>query len=98
MIITYTNSYRELTFDNFTLYGDTRDSTNIFYEYYNFIVGLSSARFAKGQSSQKEELTEKIKEYRPTAKSKLRISYGEEGVEFFKPNKYIFPQFYILFK
>jgi hypothetical protein len=93
MKITYEKRYDETASDNFTLYGGTSYGlTNVFYEYYSVLKALAREHRAK------EEVIQKIKEYKPTAKSKLRIGYSENEVEFFKPNRYIFPEFYIIFK
>ncbi len=90
MKITYEKQYREQNFKNFTLYGNGYGGTYVFTEYYDLITSYANATC--------EELTSVIEYYKPTAKSKLRISYDEKGIEFFKPNKYVFPEFYIIFK
>lgn len=89
MKITYEKQYTEQKFKYFTLYQNLSfSSTNVFWEYYNLVKSNSSAT--------KEELIEIIKNHKKVAKSNLRISYGEQEIEFFKENKYIFPEFYIL--
>jgi hypothetical protein len=91
MTITYNKQYNEQSFEHFDLYQNLSFSTSkVFWEYYNLIKSFSSAT--------KEEITEKIKNYKKEAKSGLGISYTEQGIEFFKPNKHIFPEFYILWK
>jgi len=91
MIITYNKQYTEDKFEHFNLYGSPSfKSTNVFLEYYNLILSLSSMT--------KEEITEKIKSHKKESKSDLWISYTEEGIEFFKPNKSVFGEFYILWK
>lgn len=88
MKITYEKQYTEQRFKHFTLYQNLSfNSTNVFWEYCNLIKSSPDAT--------KEELTEIIKNHKKTAKSRLRISY-EHGIEFFKENKYIFPEFYII--
>lgn len=91
MIVTYTKDYSELNFEYFTV----RESkgvinTYVFDEYLNLIK-------TNGHLN-KKDITELVKNWIPIAKSKLRISYNDKEIEFFKPNKYIFPQFYIVFK
>lgn len=89
MKITYEKQYTEQKFKHFTLYQNLSfNSTNVFWEYYNLVKSNSGAT--------KEQLIEIIKNHKKAAKSKLRISYNERGVEFFKENKFIFPEFYIL--
>ncbi len=91
MQITYTQSYFDIKYDNFTLYSNTKfNTTNVFFEYMKIIKDNNSA--------QKENLEKLIKSYKPTAKSKLRISYSKDEIKFFKPNSYVFPVFYIKFR
>lgn len=91
MTITYNKEYITQDFSYFNLYGvPSFESTNVFWEYYNLIKSFSSA--------EKEEIIEKIKTHKKESKSSLNISYTERGIEFFKPKKYIFPEFYILWK
>jgi hypothetical protein len=91
MIVTYEKQYTEQKFDSFTLYSNLSfGSTKVFWEYYNIIKSFSLAT--------KEEITEIIKDYKPEAKSKLRIRFENNEVEFFKENKYVFPEMYIIFK
>jgi len=89
MKITCEKQYTEQKFKHFTLYQNLSfSSTNVFWEYYNLVKNNSAVT--------KEELTEIIKSRKKVAKSRLRISYGEQRIEFFKENKYIFPEFYII--
>lgn len=89
MKITYEKQYTEQKFNHFTLYQNLSfSSTNVFWEYYNLVKNNSGAT--------KEELIEVIRNHKKVAKSKLRVSYNERGVEFFKENKSIFPEFYVL--
>jgi hypothetical protein len=91
MVITYNKQYTEQKFKHFNLYSNLSfKSTNVFWEYYNLILSFSSAT--------QEEITEKIRTYKKESRSKLRISFREDGVEFYKTDKFIFPEFYILFK
>lgn len=91
MVITYEKQYTEQKFEHFSLYSSLSfKSTNVFWEYYNFIKSFSSAT--------KEEIINKIKTFKPNAKSKLRIRFENNEIEFFKENKYIFPEFYIILK
>lgn len=91
MIITYEKQYIEQKFDNFILYSNLSfSSTKVFWEYYNLIKSFSLAT--------KEEITDKVETYKKTAKSEIYIRYDNKEIEFFKPNKSVFPEFYIIFK
>lgn len=99
MIITYNKQYTEQKFEHFNLYSNLSfKSTNVFWEYYNLILSFSSALRLKASPATKEEITEKIRTHKKESKSKLRISFREDRVEFYKMDKFIFPEFYILFK
>ena len=89
MKITYEKQYTEQKFKHFTLYQNLSfSSTNVFWEYYNLVKSNSGTT--------KEELTELIKNHKKIAKSKIKIRYGENMTEFYKENKFIFPEFYII--
>ena len=91
MVITYNKQYAERQFDNFNMYSDlSLKSTNVFWEYYNLIV--------HNTVSDKNQLEKLIRKHKPIAKSKLRINFEDNGIEFFKENKCIFPEFHIIFK
>jgi len=91
MTITYNKQYQEQQAVNFTFYSDFSHKTaNVFWEYKDFLKFYISA--------EKEEIKQKIKEFKPTAKSKCTITYTDEGIEFFKPSKSVFPEMYLLWK
>jgi hypothetical protein len=91
MIITYNKQYREQQAVNFTFYSDFSHKTpNVFWEYKDLLTFYFFAT--------KEEIKQKIKEFKPTAKSKCTITYTDEGIEFYKVNKNIFPEMYLLWK
>lgn len=89
MIQTITKSYNEQHYKHFSVYGrPSFKSTNVFWEYFD----LLTSNFTE------KEITEVIKNYKKKSKSEIRISYNDKEIEFFKPNKYVFPEFYIILK
>lgn len=90
MEITYSKSYSEQIFDHFILYGSDYGSTLVFQEYYNLLL--------ENKNKTEEEIVSIIKNYKKTSKSNITVSFSQIGIEFFKPNKYIFPQFYIEYR
>lgn len=88
MQVTYTKSYNETIYKHVTVFDNlTLKTTNIFYEYAKLV--------RENNSATKEEIKQIIKEYKPEAKSKLRIDYGDT-IEFFRRDRTIFPEFYII--
>lgn len=91
MEITYNKQYRSKEYKYFTLYDNVSfNSTKVFLEYYGLIKMISNLEF--------EELKTVLKNYKKRSKSNLNISYSEDRIEFFKPNKQIFPEFYVIKK
>ena len=89
MITTITKSYDEQHYKHFSVYGrPSFRSTNVFWEYFDLLVFNSAEK----------EITEVIKNHKKKSKSKINISYSKDGVNFFKPNKHVFPEFYIILK
>jgi len=88
---TMTKTYTERNFQHFILFGDNPfTETQVFSEYWDLIH--------KNVYKNKEELTQIINDYIPKSKSKIRITSIDNEIEFFAPNKYIFPKFYIKFR
>jgi hypothetical protein len=91
MQITYSKQYHEQQAVNFTFFSDFSHKTpNVFWQYKDL---LTFCFFAT-----KEEIKQKIKEFKPKAKSKCVITYTDDGIEFYKPSKSVFPEMYILWK
>lgn len=90
MKIEYTKSYPQVEYKHFSIYGKLSNNTAVFYEYYNLLKESSDLA--------EEELTEKVRSYNKESKSNIRISYSEDRIEFFTCSKYVFPEFYIIFK
>ena len=91
MAVAYKKHYTEEVFDNFTLYGQpSLNSTNVFWNYYIPIINY--------KDETKENIIQKIKTHIPQSKARINIVYDDDKIEFFKPNKNIFPEFYIIFK
>lgn len=94
--VTYSKKYSEKERKHFTVYGDCPVSdTAVFYEYWQLIN--------TNADKNKAQIIDLINSYIPKAKSKIRIDTNSKEmevyeIEFFRPNKYIFPQFYIRFK
>jgi len=88
MKVQHTKTYSKTNYKYFTIFDNlTLKTTNVFYEYAKLIKENNSAT--------KEEIKQIIKDYKPEAKSKLRIDYGDM-IEFFRKDKTIFPEFYIV--
>lgn len=90
MIITYNKNYSESTFKHFSLFGmPSHKDTLVMDEYYHllYVAGL------KGKSW--EGLLLFVKEYIPKSKARINIQYCADRIEFLKPNKIIFPVFYV---
>lgn len=92
MITTITKTYDyQIKRDHYTIFGHPSfKSTNVFHEYYDLIM--------KCPGVNRLGLIEMIKTFKPLSKARIRVDYDENRIEFFKPNKYIFPEFYIEFK
>lgn len=91
MIIKYSKTYSyEVERTHYKVTGiPTFKNTNVFHEYYDLIM--------KCPDVNKLGLIEMIKTFKPQSKAKIKICYNKNGIEFLKPNKYIFPEFYIKF-
>lgn len=88
-MITITKSYNERHYKHFSVYGrPSFKSTNVFWEYFDLLTFNLAEK----------EITGVIKNHKKKSKSKINISYNRDRVEFFKPNKHIFPEFYIILK
>lgn len=91
MMMTITKKYKETDLGSIILYTDfNSQTTNVFYEYRDVILNCSSFSPA--------EIIETIKNYRKVSKSNLRVVEEDNGLSFYKPNKYVFPVFRITFK
>lgn len=92
MITAITKTYDyQIKRDHYIIFGHpTFKNTNIFHEYYDVIM--------KCPDVNRLGLIEMIETFKPLSKASICITYGEDKIEFFKPNKYIFPEFYIEFK
>lgn len=83
-----TKSYREEQRSCYTIFGSVNlKDSNVFWEYYDIITK---------SDLKKDEIENKIREYKPKSKASISIQYYDDRIEFLKGT--IFPVFYIVFK
>lgn len=91
MVTTITKSYHKF-FEktHYNLYGlPGFKDTNVFHEYYGIILDLDLRC---------EELKEFVRTFKPTSKSRISVYLEDTRILFCKPNRSVFPVFYIQFK
>lgn len=92
---TINKTYRETHHNHYTLYGDCPvNDPAIFFEYWRIVYDNFKCT--------KDELIGLINSHVPKSKAKIRIDFNGKDmeiteIEFFAPNKYIFPKFYVKF-
>lgn len=90
-MMSITKHYKEKDLGTFILYSNgLNNETSVFYEYYTLV---SSCKDLPA-----EDVLNTILDYKKVSKSNLRISKESNGLGFYRPNKYVFPVFYIIFK
>lgn len=91
MKIEYSKKYDAKHFTHFSLHGECPiGETLVFFEYWQLITN-------NHLKSTKDQILDSVHSFIPKSKAKIRIDYNHNEIEFFAPNKYIFPKFYIKF-